>query len=201
MKLYSHPGSCSSATEICLREAGADFEHIRLDLHGDRQLPDGRNFNDVNPKGYVPVLELDNGELLTENVAILQYIADQYPDAKLAPPNNTLERTRVQEWLGYLNSEVHKTCGPLIYPNIPDEVRDSFRERLNKRLKYIDEKLANQDYLSGDQFSIADAYFFIILGWAPMFAFDLSPYPNITAYQERLAERDSIKQTLATMAG
>ena len=109
MKLYTSPGSCSSASHIVLLEAGADFELVKLNLKTDRILPDGRHLNDINPKGYVPVLELDDGSMLTENVAILQYIADQYPDSKLAPPNGTIERTRLHEWLGFINSEIHKS--------------------------------------------------------------------------------------------
>ncbi len=200
MKLYSHPGSCSSAAEICLREADADFEHIKVDLRSDRKLPDGRSLDDINPKGYVPVLELDDGEIITENVAILQYIADQFPDAKLAAANGTLERTRIQEWLGYLNGEVHKGFGPLFYPGLPDAAKAMYREKLDQRLGYIEEQLSARDYLNGDQFSIADAYLFIILSWAPMVSYALSPFPNLLAYQARLSEREAIKQTLASMA-
>lgn len=130
MKLYTHPGSCSSAAHIALLEAGLNFEVVKVDLMGDRSLPDGRNLTDVTAKGYVPALELDDGEVLTENIAILPYIADLKPDAGLAPAAGTLARTRMLEWLGYINSELHKGCSLLFPPNIPDEVKEMSREKL-----------------------------------------------------------------------
>ncbi|MFQ5660337.1 MAG: glutathione transferase GstA [Gammaproteobacteria bacterium] len=197
MKLYSHPGTCSSASHIALHEAGLEFELVKLNLRSDRKLPDGRNLADVNPKGYVPVLELDNGELLTENIAVLQYIADQNPESGLAPANGTMERYRLQEWLGYINSEVHKRCSLMFMPDIPDQVKEMMKEQLGVRLTYIDGKLADRDCLMGDQFTVADAYLFIVLSWAPMLAIDLSPYVNIGKYQARIAERDSVKSAKA----
>ena len=200
MKLYSHPGSCSSAAEFTLHEAGADFEHIKLDLFSDRTLPDGRNFSEINPKGYVPALELDNGEVLTEVTAVLQYVADKFPNANLIAAPGTLERSRTQEWLAYLNTELHKTFLPIFSPDYPDEVKAMHIEKFAKRLTYIDEKLANQDYLGGDQFTIADAYLFVILGWAPMVSFDLSPFSKLLAFQARVSEREAAQKTLASMA-
>lgn len=197
MKLYSHPGTCSSASHIALLESGLDFELIKVNLRGDRKLPDGRDFSEVNPKGYVPALELDNGEILTENIAILPYIADLNPDAGLAPATGSLERARMREWLGYINSEVHKVCSLLFAPDMPDKVKQTTKEKLGLRLAYIDEKLADNDYLLGDQFSVADAYLFIVLSWAPRLSFDLSRYTNLLTYQARIAERDSVKQVKA----
>ena len=198
MKLYTSPGSCSSASHIALLEAGADFELVKLNLKTNRRLPDGRHLNDINPKGYVPVLELDDGSLLTENVAILQYIADQYPDSKLAPPNGTLERSRLHEWLGFINSEVHKTFSNFFNPNLPDDMRAFFTQRLDARFAYIDSWLEDKDYLLGEQFTVADGYLFIVAAWAPMFGYDLSSQHNVQAWQARVGERNTVKEVKAT---
>jgi len=198
MKLYTSPGSCSSASHIALLEAGADFELVKLNLKTDRILPDGRHLNDINPKGYVPVLELDDGELLTENVAILQYIADQYPDSGLAPPNGTIERTRLHEWLGFINSEIHKGFSNFFNPNLPEEMREFVTQRLNSRFEYVDSQLIDRDFLLGDQFTVADAYLYVICAWSPMFGYDLSPYKNVLDWQTRVGERDTVKEVKAT---
>jgi len=198
MKLYTSPGSCSSASHIALLEAGADFELVKLNLKTDRLLPDGRHLNDINPKGYVPVLELDDGTLLTENVAILQYIADQHPDSELAPPNGTIERTRLHEWLGFINSEIHKGFSNFFNPNLPEEMRGFVTQRLNARFEYVDSQLKDRDYLLGDQFTVADAYLFIVSSWSPMFDYDLSPYKNVLDWQARISNRDTVKEVKAT---
>lgn len=194
MKLYTSPGSCSSASHIALVEGGIPFEAVIVDLRGDRTLPDGRKFTDINPKNYVPVLELDNGELLTENVAVLQYIADQAPNSGLAPPAGTLERYRLEEWLGYINSELHKTIGNFFNPDLPAEMRDYVTNKLNQRFGYVDEQLADKQFLMGDTFTVADAYLFIVASWAPMVKYDLSPFENVQAWQSRIAERDSVRE-------
>jgi len=199
LKLYTAPGSCSSASHISLIESGLDFEFVPFNLMQTRTLPDGRDLSEINPKGYVPVLELDDGELLTENVAILQYIADQAPASGLAPPNGTMERVRLQEWLAYINSEVHKLCGFMFMPG-PEESKEAIRERLARRIAFIDQRLADRDYLMGDQFTVADAYLFIVLSWAPMLKFDLSSFANIGAFQERVAARDSVRKYKAAIA-
>lgn len=197
MKLYSSPGSCSSASHILLLEAGADFEIEKLDLRTDRQMADGRHLNEVNPKGYVPVLELDDGSLLTENVAILQFIADQYPDSNLAPANGTMERYRLQEMLAFISTEIHKTIGNFMNPKLPDDMRAFFTQRLNGRFDYINTQLNGKDYLLGEQFTVVDPYLFIICSWAPMVGYDLSPYENVVAWQARVGARDSVKKALA----
>ena len=198
MKLYTSPGSCSSASHIALLEAGADFELVKLNLKTDRILPDGRHLNDINPKGYVPVLELDDGSMLTENVAILQYIADQYPESKLAPPNGTIERTRLHEWLGFINSEIHKGLSNIFNLNLPEEVRGFVIQRLNGRYEYINSQLKDKDYLLGEQFTVADAYLFIVSGWSPMLGYDLTPYENVLDWQARVGERETVKEVKAT---
>ena len=199
MKLYSHPGSCSSAIHLSLLESGLEFDVEKIDLFSDRMLEDGRNFNDVNPKGSVPALELDNGEVLTEVCAIMQYIADQSPDSALAPANGTFERTRLQEWLSYLNSELHMTLGAFFNPALEGTMRAAMEERLNTRWKYIDEYLANNDYLVGNSFSVADAYLFIMTNWPAMVGLDISAYKNVGAFASRVAERESAKSVLATL--
>jgi len=198
MKLYTSPGSCSSASHITLIESGLEFELVKLNLRESRSLPDGRELADINPKNYVPVLELDDGQTLTESVAILQYIADQSPDSGLAPAYGTLERVRLQEWLAYVNSEVHKTCSILFMP-FPDEAKAIAKQKLALRYEYIEHHLENNKYLLGDQFTVADAYLFIVLSWAPMLEVDLSPYPNMVAYQARISERDSVKAYYAAL--
>ena len=199
MKLYSAPGSCSTASNIALLEAGADFEVIKLNLKTDRLLPDGRHLNDVNPKGYVPVLELDDGTLLTENVAMLQYIADQFPESKLAPPNGTMERVRMQEWLSYVNTEIHKIMSNFHNPILPAEMREYFKQRLLMRFAYVDEHLAGKKFLLGDQHSVADYYLFIVASWAPGHKVDLSAYQNIAAWQARVAERPAVREVMSAL--
>ena len=194
MKLYSAAGSCSLATQIALTEADADFEAVKIDLKGDRKLPDGRDFAAINPKGYVPVLELDDGTLLTENIAILPYVADLFPAAKLAPPYGALARTRLQEWLGFINSEVHKTYSHFFNPKLPDLMRDMLTERLHKRYAFLDEHFADHDFLLGDEYSVADIYLFVVTAWAPKLKIDLSPYPHLAAWQARIAERPAVRK-------
>ena len=199
MKLYSAPGSCSTASNIALLEAGADFEVIKLNLKTDRLLPDGRHLNDINPKGYVPVLELDDGTLLTENVAMLQYIADQFPESKLAPPNGTMERVRMQEWLSYVNTEIHKIMSNFHNPILPEEMREFFKQRLAMRFAYVDEHLAGKKFLLGDQHSVADYYLLIVTSWAPGHKVDLSAYENISAWQARVAERPAVQKVMSAL--
>lgn len=196
MKLYSHPGSCSSAVHIVLLESGTDFEAVKVNLFGDRVLEDGRNFNDLNPKGSVPVLELDNGEILTEISAVLQYIADTCPGAELAPANGSLQRTRLQEWLSFLNSDLHMTLGLFFSPLLEGAMRDNALERLNKKLKYVDDFLANHDYLVDNRFSVADAYLYVMTNWPAMVGLDISAYSHLQAYASRIAERDSVKTAM-----
>ena len=190
MKLYSHPGTCSSAAHIALLEADLNFDLVKVDLYSDRKLPDGRTLSDVNSKGYVPALELDSGEVLTENVAVLQYIADQSPDSGLAPVAGSLERYRLQEWLGYINCELHAGIGPMFNPDLPDEVKAKVLERFIGKLAHVENSLAGQDYLMGDQFTVADAYLFIVMTWTAMF--DVNLPTNISAFQERCLARPHV---------
>jgi glutathione S-transferase len=194
MKLYYAPGACSMNPHIMLREAGLKFDLVKVDL-GTHKTEKGADYYGVNPKGYVPALELDNGQILTENPAIVQYIADQKPEAKLAPANGTLERYRLQEWLGYIGTEIHKTFGPLWYPNTSEAEKKAIHERLTKRFEYVAKNLEGKQYLMGD-FSAVDAYLFVMLQWAQYHKVDLSKFPVLKAYHERLAARPAIKATL-----
>lgn len=196
MKLYSAPGSCSNASHIALVEAGADFEVVKLDLKSDRILPDGRHLNDINPKGYVPVLELDDGSVLTENVAILLYIADHYPDSKLAPAHGTMERYRLKEWLAYINSEVHKSYSHFFNPKVPEEMRTILREKLDKRYDHIDAHLADHRYLMDDVFTVADCYLYVVSSWAPRVSYDLSGFKHLVAWQKQVSERPAVKTVM-----
>ena len=197
MKLYTSPGSCSSAAHICLLEAGTPCEIVKLNLRGDRMLPDGRHLSDVNPKGYVPALELDDGTVLTENVALLQYIADTTPAAGLAPPRDSFARVRLQEWLGFVNSELHKTLSPLFAPTATADMKAPLLEKFMRRLAYVESQLADRDYLMGDSFTVPDAYLFIVLSWMPVFDRDLATLPRLAAFQARVAARPAVQAVKA----
>src|ERR1700757_245758 len=164
MKLYYFSGACSLASNIALREAGLKFELVKVDRR-TRKAADGLDFTEVNPKGYVPALTLDSGEVLTENVTVLQYIADRNPAAKLAPPAGTLERYRLMEWLSYINSEIHKNFSPLFRAEAPEGAKEWARGLLPRRLDYAQTALGSKSYLTGEQFTIADAYLYVVLGW------------------------------------
>ena len=201
MKLYSHPGSCSSAAHIAAIEAGLDFELVKINLRGDRKLPDGRDFTEINPKGYVPALELDNGEVLTEIVAILQYIADLNPGKELGFSADPLQRARLVEWLCYINVELHKNVSTIFNPDMPEQAKSIAREKLGMRLAYADEQLTNREYLLGNHFTVADCYLFIVLSWMPMLEFDLSPYTNFKRYQDNIDKRESAIEVKAAAKG
>ena len=191
MRLYTMPGACSLATNIALREAGIPFELVRVS-HRTHKTSDGVDLHQINPKGYVPALVLDNGEVLTENAVLLQYIADLNPDAHLAPPAGTLERYRLSEWLAYLNSEVHKSFSLLFAPNASEDMKQYGRAALTKRLGWLAEQLGAKPYLLGEQFTVADAYLFVTLSWSGLVGFDLSPWPNLKAFQDRVTARPSV---------
>ncbi len=196
MKLFLAPGACSLSPHIALREAGLPFEAISVDF-ATKRTSDGRDFNAINPKGYVPALELDGGDVLTEGPAIVQYIADQAPNAHLAPANGTLERYKLQEWLGYLSTEIHKAWGPLWNSRATDEAKVAARTAILRRLGLIEQTLARQPYLLGGTFSVADGYLFTLLGWARFTDVDLTALPNVQAFQARVAARPAVQEALA----
>lgn len=196
MKLYYSPGACSLSPHIALREAGLDAELIKVDL-GTHRLLDGSDFAKINPKGYVPVLELDNGKRLTEGPAIVQYIADLKPESGLAPKNGTFERYQLQEWLGFINSELHKGMGPLFAPSTPDDFKTAIRSTLGKRFGFIAERLEKSPYLMGEHFTIADGYLFTVMGWCKWTGVNLQQWPSLITFQERVSARPAVKAALA----
>ncbi|NIO08387.1 MAG: glutathione transferase GstA, partial [Deltaproteobacteria bacterium] len=176
MKLFYKSGACSLASHISLREAGLTFEREAVDTQ-QKKTEKGRDYLTINPKGYVPALELDNGEVLTEGPAILQYIGDQNPKSGIVPAAGTFERNRVQEWLNFVTSEIHKSFSPLFRPTTPDAYKTIGRELLTRRLSYVAEHLKGKSYLVGDGFTVADAYLFTVLNWSPRINLDLGEWP------------------------
>ena len=199
MKLYYSPGACSFSPHLALREAGLDFELVRVDL-STHTLADGSDFSRINAKGYVPVLELDNGARLTEGPAIVQYIADQKPESGLAPKAGSFERYQLQEWLGFINSELHKGFGALFNPKTPEDYKATARQNLANRLSYVAGHLAKNDYLLGKQFTVADGYLFTVLNWGQWTGVDIKQWPALAAFQERVAARPSVRAAQAAEA-
>jgi glutathione S-transferase len=195
MKLYFSPGACSLSPHIIAQEVGIPLTLVKVDT-ASKKLADGGDYWAVNPKGYVPAVELDNGELLTEGPTIVQYLADRKPDAKLLPPAGTMERYRVQEMLGYINSEIHKTYSPLFRPTTTPELRKDREEYLRKRYGLVEKQLAKGPYLFGEQFTVADAYLFTVTNWANFVKLDLSEFPNLLAFQGRVAARPAVQAAL-----
>jgi glutathione S-transferase len=198
MKLYYTPGACSLHPHIALREAGIAFDLVRVDLRAHK-LQDGSDFYGINGKGYVPVLELDSGERLTEGAVIDQYIADQKPESKLVPAAGTIERYRVQSWLNFIASEVHKSFSPLFGPD--ETQKGPARKRVENRFDYLQKALADQPYLTGSTFTIADAYLFNMLQWAPHTGFDLDRWPALKAFHARVGDRPAVQAALAAEKG
>jgi glutathione S-transferase len=195
MKLYFSPGACSLSPHIVLREAGLKFDTEKVSL-ADKKTEKGTDYTTVNPKGYVPALQLDSGEVLTEGPAIVQYLADKAPDKKLAPAAGSMERYRLMEWLNFISTEVHKNFGPLFKPNAPEETKQAARDMLAKRLGFVAQKLEGTEYLMGNQFTVADAYLFTVLNWAGHVKLDLSPWPVLKAYHQRVAARPAVHAAL-----
>jgi glutathione S-transferase len=191
MKLYYAPGACSQAPHIALHEAGLPHSSTRVDLKAKR-TEDGQDYWGINPKGSVPAVQLDNGQVLTENAAILQYIADHALGSNLLPPVGDVSRYRVLEWLNYVATELHKGFGPLWNPASSDEVKQSTRDLLAKKFDFVQQQLGDGPFLTGDVFTIADAYLFVILGWTGMHGIDLSRWAGLTAFRKRGEERPAV---------
>ena len=195
MKLYYSPGACSLSPHIALLEAGLPYDLVKVDLKA-KKLENGDDYLKVNPKGQVPALGLDNGELVTEGPVIVQMIADKALAKNLAPAAGSPERYRLQEWLNFITTELHKNFSPLFQPAIPDEVKNFFKDRIKGKFKYADSKLAGQDYLMGKQFTVADGYLFVMLKWAERTGMDLSEFKNLMAYKDRVAARPNVQAAL-----
>ena len=195
MKLFYASGACSLSPHIVAQEAGIELRLQKVDLKSKTMASEG-DFWGVNPKGYVPTLELDNGEILTEGPVIVQYLADLKPEKGLAPAAGTFERYRLQEWLGFVNSELHKSYSPLFRPETPAETRADRLAYLKKRYEVIEKRLADRPYLMGSAFTVADAYLFTVTNWAGHVKFDLSPFPNLRAFQQRVAARPAVQAAM-----
>lgn len=197
MKLYLQPGTCSSAVQIALLEARLPCEFINIELHSGRLLPDGRPFSEVTPKNYVPALEFDDGSVLTEMPAVLLYVAAHSQGTKLAPPPGDIEYFRVVEWLSFIASEVHQSAAAVKFG--PSEGRARAMERLLQRFSHVDQHLESEDYLVGNQFTVADAYLFIVAHWGDFVGFDISGMENIQRFIVRVGGRESVREAMAAI--
>ena len=195
MKLYFSPGACSLSPHIALREAGLAFTLEKVDLRS-KQTVSGGDLREENPKGMVPVLVLDDGDVLTEGPAIVQWIADQNPASGLAPPWGTTARYHLAEWLNFVTSELHKTYTPLFNPAAPEDYKKIARETLAARYAFVNEKLARKSYLMGETFTVADGYLFTVTNWARIVKFDLASYPNVVAFQDRVRHRPHVVEAM-----
>lgn len=195
MKLYYSPGACSLSPHIALREAGLPFELVMASTK-THKLADGTDYYTINPKGYVPLLELDDGQRLSEGPAIVQYIGDKAPASGLVPAAGTMARYRQIEWLNFISTELHKSYSPLFNPAMPEEGKAVYRERLKGRYQYINEQLEGKQYLSGDTFTAADAYLFTVTSWAKHVGVDVTGLANLQAYMGRVASRPSVQAAL-----
>jgi glutathione S-transferase len=195
MKLYYAPGACSLSPHIALLEAGLPYDLVKVDLRA-KKLENGDDYLKINAKGQVPALALDSGEVVTEGPVIVQMIADQAPGKNLAPGRDSAERYKLQEWLNFITGELHKNIGPLFNPALSDEAKAVFKDRAIGKFKYADSQLAGRDYLMGKQFTVADAYLFVMLNWAERMKFDLSGLSNLMAYKDRVAARPKVQEAL-----
>ena len=195
MKLYFSPGACSLSPHIVLLEAGLPHTLDKVDLR-TKQTSTGQDFRSINSKGYVPALETDSGAILTEGPAIVQYLADRVPEKLLAPPNGTMERYQMMAWLNFIGTEIHKNYGAFFKPGASEEVKANARESLTQRYAYVDKILEGRDYLGGERYSVADVYLFVVTNWAGHVQFDLSAWPNLTAFQKRVGARPAVQQAL-----
>ena len=195
LKLYYAPGACSLASHIALEESGLPYTAEAIDGK-THKLQDGTDFYTINPLGYIPVLRLDDGSTLREGPVIVQYIADQAPQKNLAPANGTLARYRLQEWLIFISTELHKNFGPLFNPATPDAYKTSVKDRLLARLSWLDGEIGGRDYLMGSQFTVADAYLFTVTNWAAPMGLDLSPLPRLNALRDRTAKRPAVQKAM-----
>ena len=195
MKLYYSPGTCSLSPHIALIEAGLPFQAVMASTK-THKLADGTDYYGINPKGYVPLLELDDGQRLTEGAVIVQYIADLVPASRLAPPAGTMERYRLMEWLNFITSELHKGFSPLFTPGMPDEAKALARTKLGERLFWVDQQLAGRDWLMGDTFTVADAYLYTVASWGKFAGVDIAPLATLSAYMARVAARPAVQAAM-----
>jgi glutathione S-transferase len=192
MKLYFAPGACSLSPHIVLRELGLPFDLVKVDL-GAKTTADGDDYTTINPKGYVPALLTNDGRVLTEGPAVIQYLADRKPEARLAPANGSFARYELQEWLNFISTEIHKSFSPLFNPAMPEAAKEIYTAKLRQRFAGLDAVLAKQDFLTGAQFSVADAYLYTVLRWAAHFKIDLNQWPALAGFFARVDARPAVK--------
>ncbi len=197
MKLFYTPGACSQAPHILLHEIGLHHDVAKVDLRA-KTLEDGSDYLAVNPKGAVPALELDSGEVLTENAVILQYLGDRTSWPEVLPPMGDFRRYRVLETVNFIATELHKGISPLFNPALTDEARQGIRDQIGKKFAVVEQQLDGREFIAGDELSIADPYLFVMTGWAAMHSIDLSPWPNLSAFRDRMTERPAVQQVLRT---
>ena len=195
MKLYYAPGACSLSPHIVALELGLPLDLVKVDI-SQGKLADGSDFSAINSKGYVPVLEFDDGQRLTEGPAIVQYLADRKPEADLAPPAGSLERYRLQEWLNFITSEIHKQFSSLFNPTLPDDCKQAARDALARRFDWLSTQLTGKSYLMGERFTVADAYLFTVLNWSSPTGIDLARWPVLQDYVARVAARPKVREAL-----
>jgi glutathione S-transferase len=195
MKLYYTPGACSLSPHIALLEAGLPHDLVKVDLRA-KKLENGDDFLKVNPKGQVPVLVLDSGELVTEGPVIIQMIADKATGKNLAPARDSTDRYKMLEWLNFITTELHKSFGPMFSPVLADDAKAFFKDRVMGKFKYVESQIAGRDYLMGSQFTVADGYLFTMLSWAERMKFDLTEMPNLLAYKARVGARPKVQEAL-----
>lgn len=195
MKLYYSPGACSLSPHIVLNEGGFSYDTERVDL-ATGMTETGADYRAVNPNGYVPALLLDDGQVLTEGPTIVQYLADIVPEKRLAPPAGTIERYRLMEWLNFISTELHKGFGALFNPQAPQDWKDIVKAQLIRRIEHASQRLAGRTYIMGDDFTVADAYLFTVLGWGKYVGVEISPWPTLTAYLGRIAARPAVQTAL-----
>jgi glutathione S-transferase len=195
MKLYFSPGACSLSPHIVLREAGLAFAPVKVSTK-TKEMDGGGDYRSINPKGYVPALGLDDGSVLTEGPAIVQYLADRAPASKLAPANGTMERYRLQEWLNFITTELHKQFSSLFDPSYPEEMKAKQRDKIGGRLDWVAQQLGDKPYVMGDTFTVADAYLFTVVNWGQWVGIDIAKWPAIKAFHERVAARPKVQEAL-----
>jgi len=195
MKLYYSPGACSLSPHIVLNEGGFTYDTERVDLASGK-TETGADYRAVNPNGYVPTLLFDDGQVLTEGPAIVQYLAELVPEKRLAPPAGTMERYRLMEWLNFISTELHKAFGALFNPKAPQDWKDIVKAQIIRRIEHASQRLAGKTYIMGDDFTVADAYLFTVLGWGKYVGIELTPWPTLTAYLGRVAARPAVQATL-----
>ena len=198
MKLYYAPGACSQASHIALIETGLPFDLERVEFGMPHVTASGEELRNINAKGSVPALRLDDGSLLTENAVILQYVADLAPSSGLAPAAGSMARYRLMEWLNFIAGELHKNFSPLFQPGTPEDYKPIAQGIVEARLDYIENALLDEPYLLGTDFSVADAYLFVVLNWAEIVGMDSARWPKLQAIRGRVAERESVQQALKT---